>query len=227
MKKLLCEAIVFDLDGVLVDSTLSIIKTWENWAIRHNVDIKKILNIMYGRPPGETMRLVAPHLDIETEAAKFIIAEINDVAGLVPVKGAKSLVKSLPVTTWGIATSGIQDLAVARLQAVGLPIPPVLVTADTVKRGKPDPESYLLAAKQIRVPSEKCIAIEDAPAGITAARSAGMKVIGITTTHPPEALKGTDAIAVNLSAIKSTIYSHSEQCDEDSAKRYQIELIVD
>ena len=193
-----CEAVIFDLDGVLVDSTACIEKHWRLWAAKHGFDPAKILSVMHGRRTVESMRLVAPHLEVEQEAAQLEAIEAVDTEGVVEIAGAKALMEALPIGRWAIATSGGTVMATNRLIYIGLPIPPVLITADDVSRGKPDPEPYLLAAKGLGFAPSACVVIEDAPAGIQAARAAGMRVIAVATTHAPEELVEADVIVERL-----------------------------
>ena len=118
--------------------------------------------------------------------------------------GAVELVRSIPRGRWGVVTSGSRLLASARLPFCGLPVPDVLVTSDDVTNGKPHPEPYLKGALGIGFDPAKCLVIEDAPAGIQAARAAGMKVIGITSTYPAEALEQADAVIARLAQIRVT-----------------------
>ena len=176
-------AILFDLDGVLIDSTVCISRHWQQWAQKHDLNLAEIMRVAHGRRTVETMRLVAPHLPAEEEARHFAAIEAIDTEGVVPIEGAAKLLNQLPVDVWAIVTSGTKDVAASRLQSANLPMPGVFVTADDVRNGKPDPEPYLLAAKALDVLPGKCVVIEDAPAGIEAAHSAGMQAIAITTTH--------------------------------------------
>lgn len=200
-----CEAVIFDLDGVLVDSSAVIEKHWQEWADRHKLDMAQIRPVMHGRRAVEVMQLVAPHLDVQAEADQLAAVEAAETEGLVPIEGALALLQSLPPEVWGVATSGTRAIALSRLQAVGLPLPGVLVTADDIQRGKPAPDAYLLAAEQIGVLPEQCIVIEDAPAGIKAAVAAGMRVIGVTTSHVREELIDADIVVDNLSVLEFSV----------------------
>jgi phosphoglycolate phosphatase-like HAD superfamily hydrolase len=133
-----CDAVLFDLDGVLVDSAMCVERHWRRWAAEHGLDGDDLMRFVHGRPTVETIRLVAPHLPAEAEAARLNASEAFDVDGVVAIPGAARLVRSLPPDTWAIATSGTRDTAVTRLRHTGLPRPSVLVTADDVTRGKPD-----------------------------------------------------------------------------------------
>jgi sugar-phosphatase len=202
MTQLECDAILFDLDGVLIDSTACITRHWEEWSRHHGLDIGAVLRFAHGVRTVETMRLVAPHLDADREAQRFTAAEIIDTEGVVAIEGALRLLKGLPEGAWGIVTSGSSELARARLTRAALPIPRVLVSGDDVGQGKPAPESYLVAAQRLGRAAERCVAVEDSPAGIEAARAAGMQVIGITTTHARDRLVEAAVVIERLTALR-------------------------
>ena len=159
---------------------------------------------LHGRRMVELIRDFAPHLDAEAEAEALAAAEGPDTNGVYEVEGARALLQGLPPGRWAIATSGNHLTATTRITHTGLPSPAVLVTADDVRRGKPDPEPYLLAASRLGIAPERCVVIEDAPAGIAAAQAAGMKAIGLATTHTPAELANADAIAPHLRALHIT-----------------------
>ncbi len=201
--ELRCDAILFDLDGVLIDSSACITRNWQAWAAPHGIDVADIMRVAHGVRSVETIRQVAPHLDAEVEAAQLTALEVADTDGVVAMPGAHALLASLPDGAWTIVTSGNRDLAAARLAAVGLPVPAQMVTADDVTRGKPAPEPYLLGAQRLGVAPERCLVIEDAPAGIQAGRSAGICVLGVASTHTTEDLltTGVTAIAKRLADL--------------------------
>ncbi|MBN1978632.1 MAG: HAD-IA family hydrolase [Anaerolineae bacterium] len=199
-----CQAVIFDLDGVLVDSTVVVEGTWRRWAASHGLDFERIMQVAHGRPARDTVRLVAPHLDAETEAARLAAEEAHQTDGLLRIEGAVQLVDSLPKGRWAVATSGTRAIATTRLAFAGVTIPAVLVTADDVERGKPDPQAYALAAERLGVSPESCIVIEDAPAGIQGARAAGMVVVAVATTYPREALHAADAVVERLADIRAS-----------------------
>lgn len=203
MPKFSCSAILFDLDGVLVDSTPAVAGWWRVWAQEHNVDAEAVLNIMHGRPTVDVVRLMAAHLDAEAEA-KRIEKRASGNEGVVVMPGAAELLNSLPEGTWGVVTSGTRGPATARLQFAGLPVPRVLVTADDVSKGKPSPEPYLQGARLLRMNPAECLVIEDAPFGIQSGHAAGMKVIGLATTFPADSLEA-DAVAERLNQIRVTV----------------------
>jgi len=204
MPAFFCSAILFDLDGVLCDSTGAVDREWREWARRKGVDAEAVMAIAHGVRTIEVIRRVAPHLDAEAEADAIENDEASDQAGVSVMPGAVELVRSIPPGRWGVVTSGSRLLASARLPFCGLPVPEVLVTSDDVTNGKPHPEPYLKGAARLGFDPAECLVIEDAPAGIQAARAAGIKVIGITSTYPAEALVHADAVIERLGQIKVT-----------------------
>jgi mannitol-1-/sugar-/sorbitol-6-phosphatase len=202
MPTFVCAAILFDLDGVLVDSTRAVDREWREWAQRKGVDGDAIMAIAHGVRTVEVIRRVAPHLDAEAEAAAIENHEAGDQAGVTVMPGAIDLVKSIPAKRWGVVTSGSKLLASNRLRHCGLPVPDVLVTSDDVTNGKPHPEPYLKGAQRLGFAPEECLVIEDAPAGIQSARAGGLKVVGLASTYPAEKLVQADAIVQKLSRIE-------------------------
>lgn len=201
---LTCHAILFDLDGVLLDSTSCIERHWKEWAEKHSLDLKKVLQNAHGVRTIETIKIVAPHLVAEQEAAEFTVNEILDTEGVVAIPGAKTLMEHLPPGKWAIVTSGGFDLVQARLKKADLPIPKHIVSADDVSQGKPSPQPYLMGANKLEIPIDQCVVVEDAPIGVKAGKAAGMRVIGITSTHSPDTLlnAGVDFLVDNLANIQ-------------------------
>jgi sugar-phosphatase len=184
-----CDAILFDLDGVLVDSRHCVERHWLEWAKLHKLNSDKVFHYIHGRTALDTIRIVAPDLDAEREAAALEAGQASDTLGLVKIPGALELLQALPPDAWGIATSGTRAVALTRLAFGGLPVPDVLITSEDVVKGKPDPEPYLFAAMMLGVKPASCVVVEDAPAGIQAGRAAGMHVAGvISSAYPAEEL---------------------------------------
>jgi sugar-phosphatase len=196
-----CSAILFDLDGVLVDSTRAVDREWRAWAARKGVDGDAIMAIAHGVRTVEVIRRVAPHLDAELEASLIESEEAEDKEGVVVMPGAVELVQSIPDGRWGVVTSGSRLLASTRLEYCGIPLPRVVITSDDVTHGKPHPEPYLKGAEGLGFPPTDCLVIEDAPAGIQSGLSGGMKVVGITSTYAAEKLVHADAVIGKLREI--------------------------
>jgi sugar-phosphatase len=204
MIKFSCAAILFDLDGVLVDSTGSVDRQWRAWAREQRIDETAVIAIAHGVRSIEVIRAVAPNLDAEKEARKLESREAAD-PGIAVMPGAIELVRTIPVDQWGVVTSGTRQLASARLQRAGVPQPKVMVSADDVVHGKPNPEPYLKGAELLGINPAECLVIEDAPAGIRSAHAGGMKVIALSSTYPASALGEADSIIDKLSRLR--VYS--------------------
>lgn len=196
-----CRAVLFDLDGVLVDSTPCVTRVWRGWALEHGFDPECVVQVAHGKKAIETVRIVAPHLDPNHEFAILEQRELDDTEGLSVLPGAKELLASLPASKYVIVTSGTRRLAIRRLQIAGLPVPKQLISADEVTRGKPDPEPYLKGAAAVGAPAGECLVFEDAPSGIHSAQAAGAKVIGIVTTYHAGKLTEADLIIPSLGAV--------------------------
>ena len=190
MISLSCEAILFDMDGTLVDSTACVEAIWARWARKHGIDLHHLLQISHGRRTVDTLMEVAPQLDVESEARALEREECTAREGIVAVGGASQLLHRLKEHRWAVVTSASRALATVRLQCAGLPVPSLLISGDDVFRGKPDPEGYLKAADRLGVPYDRCVVVEDTPAGILAGRNAGMTVLALSTTFAPEYLLG-------------------------------------
>lgn len=180
------KALLFDMDGTLVDSTSVVERTWHRFAERHSLDGNSILASAHGRPTAETVRFFAPkQVDHAKETEKLIAEEIADIEGIIAVPGAEKLLNSLPKDRWAIVTSASRELAIRRMNAAGLPIPAVFITAEDVQNGKPAPDGYLAAAKALDVSPEECIAFEDSPVGLSAAYAAGAQVFSVGSHLAP------------------------------------------
>jgi sugar-phosphatase len=197
-----CSAILFDLDGVLADSTRAVDREWRAWAESKGVDGDAIMAIAHGVRTIEVIRRVAPHLDAEAEASKIESHEAQDQQGVVVMPGAAELLRSIPTERWGVVTSGSRLLATNRLRYCGLPVPTVLVTSDDVTNGKPHPEPYLKGAEQLGFDPADCLVIEDAPAGIESAHAGGMKVLGIASTYQAGKLAHADVVIGGLAQVR-------------------------
>lgn len=184
-----CQAILFDMDGTLVDSTRVVVRAWERWATRHGIPLERVLEFSHGRPTVATMEHFLPgrdHADALDDMARYEEAEFD---GIVAVPGAAQIIGALRGHPWAIVTSAWRTLAEARVLAAGLPLPKVIVPVDEIQHGKPHPEGFLLAAEHLGVPSHECLVFEDTRPGIDAGLAAGMQVVGILTTLPAAELR--------------------------------------
>jgi len=204
MTKIACEGILFDLDGVLVDSTPAVARVWSWWAKQHGFDPEDTVRRAHGRPSISTIRELLPNVDHEAEDREVERREIEDVEGVVPLPGATELLQALPLARWAIVTSCTKKLAFVRIRAAGLPEPKFIVTSTDITKGKPDPEPYLKGAWALSFHTQACVVIEDAPAGIRSGKSAGAQVIALQTTENDELLlaAGADYIVKDCSAIR-------------------------
>ncbi len=201
MREFVCDAVLLDMDGTLVDSTSCVIRQWRLWAERHGLPLERILSVSHGRLTLDTIRIVAPDLATTEEAEAFDRAEVEDTDGIRAVNGALGFLGRLRDNQWAVVTSASNELARVRLLAAGLPIPKVLISSEDVRAGKPDPEGYLTAAELLRAVPARCLVVEDSIAGVEAARRAGMSVLGITTTLPPEQLDA-DVCISDFSSVR-------------------------
>jgi mannitol-1-/sugar-/sorbitol-6-phosphatase len=201
-----CSSLLFDLDGVLIDSTPAVARVWSQWAVEHGFDPETAVRLAHGRPSRTTIRELLPNADIDREDRKVERREMEDLGGVVPLPGARELLRSLPPERWTIATSCTRPLAEVRLRAAGLPIPATIVTSSDVKIGKPDPEPYLKAAAKLGFAPADCVVVEDAPAGVRAGKAAGARVIAFLTTMLRSELEGAGAdwIVHNCADIGAT-----------------------
>lgn len=179
MPQLTTRAILFDMDGTLVDSSAKVEQLWHTWCERHDIDPARVMAIQHGARSADTMRAVAPHLDIAAESAWMDATEAADCAGVAEVRGAAALVAQVPAGRWTIATSAGRATAAARLAHCAIPVPPTMVCADDVGAGKPDPEIYRMAAARLGYDAAQCLVFEDAPAGVASALAAGCAVVQV------------------------------------------------
>jgi sugar-phosphatase len=203
MTQITCSALLFDLDGVLINSTPAVARVWQRWAMEHGFDPEEVTRHAHGRPSIATIREYLPGSNYELENREVERREIEDLAGVVVWPGARGLLDSLPRDRWTIVTSCTRPLAEARLQAAGLPVPRLMVTANDITQGKPHPEPYLKGASRLGFPAADCVVLEDVPAGIAAGKSSGARVIALKTTMGELKLReaGADWVVDNCSAV--------------------------
>ncbi|HEY2258958.1 MAG TPA: HAD-IA family hydrolase [Solirubrobacteraceae bacterium] len=196
------EAVLVDLDGTLVDSTRPVRRAWDEFAARHGLDAETVMHFAHGRPSRDSIQLLLPdasELEIDTEAARLDDGEINDTEGVIALPGAFALLSG--TRPLAIVTSASTALARGRLAAAELPIPEVLVSSDGLEQGKPDPSCFLIAAERLGVEPQRCVVLEDAPAGILAGLRAGAVVIAVRTTHEDDELGEATAIVDDLASL--------------------------
>ncbi|SEV83175.1 HAD-IA family hydrolase [Luteibacter sp. 329MFSha] len=181
------QALLFDMDGTLIDSRVVVEKIWKRWCDENGIDWHTVLPRLHGVRMRDSVEMFAkPGMDVEAVYQRLYREEVEDVDGIVPIPGAVELLASLPPEAWTIVTSADTVLAKARLGAAGLVPPPRMVTGEIVTLGKPDPEGYLLGARRMGADPKDCLVFEDAKAGIDAGLAAGARVVAIAGDHPEE-----------------------------------------
>jgi sugar-phosphatase len=200
--ELTCAALLCDLDGTLVDSSAVIERCWRIWADEYGLDADAVIGISHGRRSEDTVaELFASAADRARALARIDSLELADLEGVVPVPGAAGFLARLRTGSWAVVTSGSRALMTARIEAARLPTPGVLITAEDVTAGKPDPEGYLLAARRLGVAAADCVVVEDAPAGIQAGKAMGARVLAVAVTHPAGELGMADAVVPDLTRV--------------------------
>lgn len=197
----LYDAILFDIDGTLVDSTPAVERTWRTWADSRGMDAEAILAVCHGRRTQDTLADLLPPDEHAGAIAELEGLELDDLDEVVALPAAYDLLRSLPSDRWAAVTSGSGRLMRARLAAADLPVPDVLVAAEDVTAGKPDPQGYLTAAAALGADICRCLVVEDAPAGLAAGRAAGAHTLAVTTSHPAGELVA-DAIVTDLRSMR-------------------------
>ena len=177
-------AFLFDMDGTILSSIAAAERVWARWALRHGLDVAAFLPTIHGMRAVETIgRQNLTGVDVEAEAAVIHAEEMDDVEGIAAIAGVRAFLQALPADRWALVTSAPRELARRRIEAAGLPMPPLMIAAEDVTQGKPAPDCFLLAASRLGVRASDCLVFEDAPAGIAAAEAAGASVLVITATH--------------------------------------------
>jgi sugar-phosphatase len=203
MIRISCAALLFDMDGVLIDSTPAVARVWMRLAQRHGFDAAEVVHRAHGRPSIMTVREYLPCADHLAENKEIERGEIVDLDGIVPLPGALELLTALPRGRWTIVTSCTRRLAEVRLKTSGLPRPEVFVTSSDITNGKPAPDPYLKGAGLLGFASQNCVVVEDAPAGVRSGKAAGARVIGLCTTMSLREIRdaGADWVVQDCSAI--------------------------
>lgn len=208
MKELLCKAVLLDLDGTLIDSTSAIEQAWHQWASQRGLPVESVLGIATGFRSVDTIRQAAPHLDADKEAAALEVIEVNNLDGVYPFPGAVELLTGLADGPWAIVTSGSYHLATNRIRHAGLPMPQILITADDVERGKPDPQGYLLAATHLGIGAGDCLVFEDSHPGIAAGKNANMRVVAVIRSYPEKQPVDADWV---ISGFENVMLERSQE----------------
>jgi sugar-phosphatase len=194
MVEISCRGLLFDLDGVLIDSTPAVARVWTKWAIAHGFDPEETVRRAHGRPSLATIKDLLPNAtDHIAENEVVLRGELEDTEGIVPLPGVCEFLQSVPQDRWALVTSCAKPLAHVRLKAAGIPVPQKIITSDDVRRGKPDPEPYVKGAALLGFSPSECVVFEDAPAGICAGKAAGARVLALPTTEGENELKSAGA----------------------------------
>jgi len=195
-------AVLFDIDGTLVDSTPVVERSWRTWAQEFGVDADELMRVCHGRRTEDTVADFVTPQRRAVAVARLQALELADFDGVTALPGAQQLLEELPRRRWAAVTSGERPLMTARLEAARLPIPDVLICAEDVAAGKPSPEGYLQAAAGLGFDASQCVVVEDAPAGIAAGLAAGAQVLAVTTTHDADQVSSADVIVADLSHVR-------------------------
>jgi sugar-phosphatase len=203
MTRINCAAVLFDMDGVLVDSTPAVARVWTAWALEHGLVPEEVVRHAHGRPSLATIIELLPRGNHDAENRDVERREIEDIADVVALPGALHLLQSIPESRWTVVTSATRALAEVRLRAAGLPVPIHLVTASDLLRGKPFPDPYLKGAEMLRIPASDCLVVEDAASGVRSGKAAGARVLAVlmTSTALELSAAGADWLADDLSAL--------------------------
>ena len=200
--------LLFDMDGVLVSSIGSVLRSWRRWAKHYGLPNADKVEIPHGVRAIDIMKQLKPDIDT-VEGLKLIEdIEVADIADLEVLAGVKALLKGLPAHRWAIVTSATRRLLLGRLKAAGLPVPDRIISGDQVKRGKPDPEPYRRGAELLGVQPPDCLVFEDAPSGVRAGIAAGCRVLGVLGTHTAEELRaaGANWIVSSLTKVRTEVH---------------------
>jgi sugar-phosphatase len=198
-------AVLFDLDGVLVESREATERVWLEWAARNGIDEEQLRSAMHGVRSVEVVRALRPGLDAVAESDALERTQAEDLLGLRAIPGAAEALGAVREDRVAVVTSATLALAAARLGAVGIAPPAVMVNAEDVSRGKPDPEGYLTAARRLGVEPAEALVVEDSPPGIEAGRAAGAATVGVTSTHAAAALAAADVVIPSLVELPAVL----------------------
>ncbi|MGC5170120.1 HAD-IA family hydrolase [Microbacterium sp. DT81.1] len=196
------DAVLFDMDGTLIDSTAGAEAVWVDWASAWPVTDPDFLAHIHGKPARDTLRRILPPALLEDALRDLQRRERDDVTGITPLRGAIDLLRAVPDARQAIVTSGFRDVALARLAAAGITPPRTMVTCESITRGKPHPEPFLLGADLLGVTADRTVAFEDTVAGVHSAKAAGCVVVAVTGTVSREALCDADHVVEALTEVR-------------------------
>jgi sugar-phosphatase len=199
-----CKGILFDMDGILISSLGSVERSWTKWALMRDVEPAHALSIAHGCRSIETVAMLRPDLDPETENTIIEDLEIEDTDGVAVLPGVLELLAALPKNRWTVVTSATAPLARVRLAACGIPVPERIVTADDVSEGKPHPAPYLAGAALLGFAPEECVVFEDSASGTNSGRAAGCTVVATTFSHSVESLAAAHYLIEDLTGVEVT-----------------------
>ncbi len=203
-----CKGILFDMDGILISSIEAVERAWLHWAAMRGVDRDLTLATLHGRRAIETVALLRPDLDSETEFKLVEDLESADTEDLKVLPGVVDLLRALPSDRWTVVTSATMRLTRMRLAAARLPIPERMVTAECVRNGKPHPEPFLVGAELLRRRPEECVVFEDSVSGVRAGRAAGCTVVATIFSHDEASLDAAHYVIRDFTQL--TVQSSEE-----------------
>jgi sugar-phosphatase len=198
------KGILFDMDGVLVSSIESVVRSWRSWAKLYGVPDAETFEMPHGVRAKDIIKTLLPDVDLQEAVRVIEDIEVEDVADLRVLPGVKMLLAGLPPERWAIVTSSTQRLLLARLGAAKLPVPERIISGDMVERGMPDPEPYRRGAELLGFRPEECVVVEDAPSGVGAGKAAGCRVLGVLGTHSADELHEADWVVGSLERLTVT-----------------------
>ena len=204
------DAIIFDMDGVIVDTRAIVEKVWFEWAVENKISWEDVKNNIHGKRTVEIIRQFTPELNEESTVKIIEDRQAEDIDNICVGKGARKCLNTIKGCKWAIVTSNTRTAALNKLENVQFNVPEVLITGDDVKNGKPSPDGYLMAASRLGVKPEKCIVVEDSPAGVKAGKDADMYVAAVKTTHREDFLQNADVIVTSLYDLRISCLACSD-----------------
>jgi sugar-phosphatase len=199
------KGILFDMDGVLINSIGSVVRCWQRWAAMYDVPDAAHYEVPHGTRAIDIVKLLRPDIDPQEGLRVIEDLEMEDMADLTVLPGVKTLLESLPPERWAIVTSATRRLLLGRLAEAGLPVPERIISGDMVERGKPDPEPYRRGAELLGFRPEECVVVEDAPSGVGAGIAAGCRVLGVLGTHSLDELDAASWVVSSLEELVVTV----------------------